>query len=66
MTQFKREEEDKQIAERMDAEVEAAKRIESPEDITPFYREHLINLLYMQADSELAEARIRSMFVVAE
>lgn len=56
MTQFKREEEDKQIAERMDAEVEAAKRIESPEDITPFYREHLINLLYMQADSELAGA----------
>ncbi len=56
MTQFKREEQDKQIAERMDAEIEAAKRIESPEDITPFYREHLINLLYMQADSELAGA----------
>ncbi len=56
MTQFKREEEEKRIAERMDAEVEAAKRIETPEDITPFYREHLINLLYMQADSELAGA----------
>lgn len=56
MTQFKREEEDKQISERMDAELEAAKRIESPEEITPFYKEHLINLLYMQADSELAGA----------
>src|SRR5574342_517418 len=56
MTQFKREEQDKQIAERMDAEIEAAKRIESPEDITPFYREHLVNLLFMQADSELAGA----------
>jgi ring-1,2-phenylacetyl-CoA epoxidase subunit PaaA len=56
MTQFKREEQDKQIAERMDAEIEAAKRIESPGEITPFYREHLINLLFMQADSELAGA----------
>lgn len=56
MAQFKREDEDKNIAERMDAEVAAAKQIESPADLTPFYREHLINLLYMQADSELAGA----------
>lgn len=56
MAQFKREDEDKNIAERMEAEVAAAKQIESPADLTPFYREHLVNLLYMQADSELAGA----------
>ncbi len=56
MTQFKREDEAQEIEQRMSAEVAAAKAIESPEQMTPFYREHLINLLYMQADSELAGA----------
>jgi ring-1,2-phenylacetyl-CoA epoxidase subunit PaaA len=56
MTQFVREDEDKEIQQRMESEVAAAKSIERPEEMTPFYREHLINLLYMQADSELAGA----------
>ncbi len=56
MTQFVRENEDKEISQRMESEVAAAKSIERPEEMTPFYREHLINLLYMQADSELAGA----------
>ncbi len=56
MTQFKRENEAQEIEERMAAEVAAAKKIESPEQLTPLYRESLINLLYMQADSELAGA----------
>lgn len=56
MTQFKREEQSQQIEERMAAEVAAAKQAETPEDMTPLYRESLINLLYMQADSELAGA----------
>src|SRR5713226_5309920 len=56
MTQFKREEQDQQISERMAAELAAAKQAELPSDLTPFYRENLINLLYMQADSELAGA----------
>jgi ring-1,2-phenylacetyl-CoA epoxidase subunit PaaA len=56
MTQFVRENEEKEIAQRMESEVAAAKSIERPEDLTPFYKEHLINLLYMQADSELAGA----------
>ncbi len=56
MTQFVRADEDKEIQQRMEDEVKAAKSVERPEDMTPFYREHLINLLYMQADSELAGA----------
>ncbi len=56
MTQFKREDEQRVIDERMADEVRAARVIESPRDITQFYREHLVNLLYMQADSELAGA----------
>ncbi|HEY6041658.1 MAG TPA: Phenylacetic acid catabolic protein [Anaerolineae bacterium] len=56
MTQFKREDETQVIEERMGDEVRAAQMIASPKDITPFYREHLVNLLYMQADSELAGA----------
>ncbi|MBI3538090.1 MAG: phenylacetate-CoA oxygenase subunit PaaI [Chloroflexi bacterium] len=56
MPQFKREDEEKNLAERMDAELAAAKPIESPDQMTPLYRESLINLLYMQADSELAGA----------
>ena len=56
MTQFKRENEAQEIEERMAAELAAAKAIESPEQMTPLYRESLINLLYMQADSELAGA----------
>lgn len=56
MTQFKREEQTQQIEERMAAEVAAARQIETPKDMTPLYRESLINLLYMQADSELAGA----------
>ncbi|MGB8648982.1 MAG: Phenylacetic acid catabolic protein [Anaerolineae bacterium] len=56
MTQFKREDEDQEILQRMDDEVKAAKSIERSEDMALTYREHLINLLYMQADSELAGA----------
>ena len=56
MTQFKRENEALEIDERMAAEIAAAKPIESPEQMTALYRESLINLLYMQADSELAGA----------
>ncbi len=56
MTQFIREDEDKEIQQRMESEVSAAKSVERPEELTPFYRENLINLLYMQADSELAGA----------
>ncbi len=56
MTQFVRENEDKEISQRMENEVGAAKVAERPEDLMPLYREHLINLLYMQADSELAGA----------
>ncbi len=55
MTQFKREDEAQEIQQRMDDEVKAAV-VERPEDMSPDYREHLINLLYMQADSELAGA----------
>ena len=29
-------------------------RLESPEEMTPEYREHLVHLMTMQADSELA------------
>lgn len=56
MTQFKREDQDQEIAHRMNAELSAARIVESPEQMTPLYRESLINLLYMQADSELAGA----------
>ncbi|MGE5140806.1 MAG: Phenylacetic acid catabolic protein [Rudaea sp.] len=56
MTQFVREDEDKEIQQRMEDEVKAARSVERPEDMTPEYRENLINLLYMQADSELAGA----------
>ncbi len=56
MTQFKREEEEHEIAQRLETEILAAKKVKGPDDITPLYREHLINLLYMQADSELAGA----------
>ena len=56
MTQFKRENEAQEIEERMAAELAAAQKVESPEQMPPVYRESLINLLYMQADSELAGA----------
>src|SRR5919202_1441698 len=59
MTQFVRADEEKELEQRLDAEVAAArsaKTVERAEDLTPFYKEHLINLLYMQADSELAGA----------
>lgn len=56
MTQFKRENESLEIEERMAAEVVAANKVESPEQMTPLYRDSLINLLYMQSDSELAGA----------
>jgi ring-1,2-phenylacetyl-CoA epoxidase subunit PaaA len=56
MTQFKREDETREIEERMAAEVAAAKQIESPDQMSASYREHLTNLLFMQADSELAGA----------
>lgn len=56
MTQFVREDEAKELSQRMDTEVAAAKSLESPQDLSPTFKEHLINLLYMQADSELAGA----------
>jgi ring-1,2-phenylacetyl-CoA epoxidase subunit PaaA len=56
MTQFKRENEAHEIEQRMAQEVSAAKSIGSSEQMSPTYRESLINLLYMQADSELAGA----------
>ncbi|MBI3915229.1 MAG: phenylacetate-CoA oxygenase subunit PaaI, partial [Chloroflexi bacterium] len=56
MPQFKREDEAKNISERMDAEISAAREIQTPDQMTPLYRESLVNLLYMQADSELAGA----------
>lgn len=57
MTQFQREDQDREIESRMAAELVAASRtIDRPEDLTPEFKEHLINLLYMQADSELAGA----------
>ena len=56
MTQFKRENESLEIEERMAAEIVAANKVESPEQMTPLYRDSLINLLYMQSDSELAGA----------
>jgi len=36
------------------AKIERGERLESPEELTPAYREHLIHLMTMQADSELA------------
>lgn len=36
--------------------IRAGQKIESPDEMTPEYREHLLNLLTMQADSELAGA----------
>src|SRR5512141_2145321 len=56
MTQFKREDQEQEISSRMDAEIAASRTVERPEDLMPDYKEHLINLLYMQADSELAGA----------
>lgn len=56
MTQFKRENESQEIEARMAAEVSAAKKADTPEQMNELFRESLINLLYMQADSELAGA----------
>jgi ring-1,2-phenylacetyl-CoA epoxidase subunit PaaA len=56
MTQFKRENEAQEIEDRLAAEIAAAQKVESPGQMTPLYRGSLINLLYMQADSELAGA----------
>ena len=56
MTQFKREDEAQEIQGRLAVELAAAQKIESSSQMTPLYRESLINLLYMQADSELAGA----------
>ena len=39
---------------RLLARIEAGERIESPEEMTEAYRENLIHLMTMQADSELA------------
>lgn len=55
MTQFVREDEAREISQRLETEVAAA-QVERPQELTPFHLEHLINLLYMQADSELAGA----------
>jgi len=40
--------------ERLLARIAAGERIEAPEEMTPEYRAHLINLMTMQADSEMA------------
>ncbi len=42
--------------ERMMAKIRAGEKIESPEEMTEEYRENLIHLMLMQADSELAGA----------
>ena len=36
------------------ARIERGERLESPDEMTPDYREHLVHLMTMQADSELA------------
>jgi ring-1,2-phenylacetyl-CoA epoxidase subunit PaaA len=41
-------------ASEMMAKIENGARLESPDEMTPEYREHLIHLMTMQADSELA------------
>ncbi len=56
MSQFVRDDEDKEINRRLQSEVVAAKDVERTDEMSADYREHLINLLYMQADSELAGA----------
>ena len=56
MTQFVRQDEAREISQRLESEVAAAQVAEGSQDLTPSYREHLVNLLYMQADSELAGA----------
>ena len=42
------------LAREMVAKIERGERLESPEELTPAYREHLVHLMTMQADSELA------------
>ena len=46
----------KATEERLLARIQAGERIESAEEMTPEYRECLIHLMTMQADSELAGA----------
>ena len=41
-------------AVRMMAKIETGERLESPDEMTPEYREALVHLMTMQADSELA------------
>jgi len=48
--------EDKAKAEAMMAKISAGEKLESPDEITPEYREQLLNLMIAQADSELAGA----------
>ncbi|MCI0546971.1 MAG: phenylacetate-CoA oxygenase subunit PaaI [Candidatus Rokubacteria bacterium] len=43
-------------AEALDARIGRGERVESPAEMTPEYRENLIHLMLMQADSELAGA----------
>jgi ring-1,2-phenylacetyl-CoA epoxidase subunit PaaA len=38
----------------MMAKIQRGVRLEAPDEMTPEYREHLVHLLFMQADSELA------------
>jgi ring-1,2-phenylacetyl-CoA epoxidase subunit PaaA len=42
------------LARAMMATIEAGRRLESPEEMTPDYRDQLVHLMTMQADSELA------------
>src|SRR6266508_4539819 len=43
-----------EMAETMMAKIRAGQRLESPEEMTAEYREMLVHLMTMQADSELA------------
>ena len=47
---------DQEREERLQAKIRAGGRVESPEDMTEEYRQNLIHLMTMQADSELAGA----------
>ena len=47
---------EKEREERLLAKIQAGERIESPDEMTEEYRQNLVHLLTMQADSELAGA----------
>jgi ring-1,2-phenylacetyl-CoA epoxidase subunit PaaA len=45
-----------QLQAEMMEKIRTGQRLEAPEEMTPEYREHLVHLMTMQADSELAGA----------